>query len=390
MANQKIKRVVRMLDYVTLKFIWFLLIGILMIGFAITGGFDLGVGALLPFLGKNDEDRRIILNSIGPTWEGNQVWLITAAAALFAAWPLMYATFFSTLYIAFLLVLVALILRPPGIDFRSKLPSLRWRSTWDYALCFSGFVPIFLFGIAFGNMFAGFPFRFDNTMMSHSTGGFWQLLTPYTLVFGVASASLLLLHGALFIQFKTTELLNRNAARFARRFALLFILSFLIALYWTLYKIEGFQIISMPDPNLASNPLSKKVALGVGFWLKNFQQYPLGILAPIFSMLGVILAFGFSIKERPGLALICNAFAIMSVIVTALFTLFPFVLPSISFPDHSLTVWNSVSSQLTLAWMFWATIILLPIVICYTSWVYWVMRGKVVKDHIETHGKSLY
>jgi len=380
-----------MLDYETLKFIWFLFIGALMIGFAITGGFDLGVGALLPFLGKSDEDRRIILNSIGPTWEGNQVWLITAAAALFAAWPLMYATFFSSLYVAFLLVLLALILRPPGFDFRSKLPSSRWRTLWDYAICISGAVPIVLFGVAFGNMLYGIPFHFDNVMMVHSGVVFWKLLTPYTLIFGVVSASILLMHGALFVQFKTTEALSKNAGKMVKIFAFLFIISFLGALYWTLYGIDGFQILSMPDPNLAVSPLTKKVGVGAGFWIKNYQQYPLGILAPSLSIFGVILALLFSAKEKPGIALICNAVSISNVIATALFTLFPFVLPYSSLPDHSLTIWDATSSQLTLSWMLWATLILLPIVICYTIWVYWVMRGKVGKDHIlNNQGRNVY
>lgn len=369
-----------MLEYETLKLIWLLLIAALFIGFAISGGYDLGVNVLLILIGKKDEERRIILNSIGPTWEGNQVWLITAAGALFAAWPLFYATVFSSLYLALLLVLLALILRPPGIDYRSKLNSKIWRNTWDYCLFLSGFLPIFLFGVAFGNLFLGLDFHFDESLRSYSTGSFFSLLHPFSLLTGVVCLCILLLQAAYFLQLKTSSPIDIRAVKLARYLGLLFILSFSLAWIWCIYKLEGYQIIEMPNPNISFSPLSKKVTKEIGFWFNNYQQYSLGYLAPLLSLLAVGLALIFSTYRRPGMALFCNSIAIASVIITGGFTLFPFILPSSSLPNHSLTIWDAASSQLTLMWMLVAALVFLPIILAYTTWVFRVMRGKTESD----------
>ena len=183
-------------DYFTLKIIWWLLVGALLIGFALLGGFDLGVGTLLPFVARSDKQRRVLLNSIGPTWEGNQVWFITGGAALFAAWPLAYAVTFSSLYFALLLVLFALFFRPIGFDYRSKLPNPKWRSAWDWALFAGGFVPALLFGVAFGNLLQGIPFYFDEDMRIYNMGTLLGLLNPFALFAGVISVSMLVMQGA--------------------------------------------------------------------------------------------------------------------------------------------------------------------------------------------------
>ena len=373
-------------EYETLKLIWFVLIGVLLLGFAVTGGFDLGVAALIPSLGKNDAERRLLLESIGPTWEGNQVWFITAAGALFAAWPLLYATIFSSLYLPFLLLLLALILRPPGIDFRSKLKSPLWRRTWDYSLFISGFLPIFLFGIAMGNILMGISFYFDNDLRSHPVGGFFSYIKIYTLICGLVSLCILLFHACLFIQSKTEGALSDKSRNSARSFALLFIISFSIAGYWTLNSIQGFEVVSSPSPGESFSPVLKKVITGQGLWAGNYQKYPLGYLIPAVSIGFVLLALLFSTLRRPFIALVSNAIAIAALLISIGFTLFPFILPSVSFPNHSLTIWDAVSSHLTLSWMFWATLLLLPIVLSYSSWAYWVMRGKVTLDENEQSG----
>src|SRR5487761_2662828 len=190
-------------DYATLKVIWWLFVGVLLIGFSVTDGFDLGVGALLPFLGKNDEERRVIINSVGATWDGNQVWFITAGGALFAAWPLVYATAFSGFYIALILTLFALFFRPVGFDYRSKVADARWRSAWDWGLFAGGFVPALIFGVAFGNLLQGVPFSFDNDLRVTSSGSFWQLLNPFGLLAGVVSLAMLVMHGAVYLQIRT-------------------------------------------------------------------------------------------------------------------------------------------------------------------------------------------
>lgn len=372
------------LDYETLKFIWLLLIGALFMGFAITGGFDLGVTALLPFIGKKDTERRLILNSIGPTWEGNQVWFITAAGALFAAMPLMYAAAFSGFYGVLLLVLIPLILRPPGMDYRSKLPSKTWRNTWDYCLFLSGFMPSILFGAAFGNLFSGIDFYYDTELIPHLTGSFLSLLKPLALLCGVVSLSIMVLHGALVLQLKTMDPIRTRALRAARCFGILFMLSFALAWYWVVFKTEGFAIVSMPNPNQSFSPLAKQVIKGTGFWFQHYAQFPLGYIAPLSSLTGVSVALLFSAYQRPGFALFFNSIALSGLITTAGFTLFPFLLPSTSRPDHSLTIWDAASSHLTLTWMLEATLLLLPIVLAYTTWVFRVMRGTVSEStHLE-------
>lgn len=175
------------MDYATLKLIWWLLVGVLLIGFALTDGFDMGATALLPFLGKTDDERRIVINTVGATWEGNQVWLITAGGAMFAAWPLVYAASFSGFYFAMLLVLFALFFRPVGFDYRSKRTDPRWRAGWDWGLFIGGFVPALVFGIAFGNLLQGVPFQFDSDLRVTYHGSFWALLNPFALLCGLVS-----------------------------------------------------------------------------------------------------------------------------------------------------------------------------------------------------------
>ena len=170
------------MDYEFLRFIWWLLIGVLLIGFAVTDGFDMGVGALLKIVGKTDNERRVMINAVAPHWDGNQVWLITAGGALFAAWPPVYATSFSGFYLAMILTLVALYMRPIGFDYRSKLDSPRWRSNWDWALTFGSSVPPIIFGVAFGNLLIGVPFHFDELLRIIYTGSFFALLNPFCVV----------------------------------------------------------------------------------------------------------------------------------------------------------------------------------------------------------------
>ncbi|MEE4202879.1 MAG: cytochrome d ubiquinol oxidase subunit II, partial [Halieaceae bacterium] len=200
-----------MLDYELLRVIWWVLTGVLLIGFAVTDGFDLGVGALLTLVGRNDDQRRVMINTVGPHWDGNQVWFITAGGAIFAAFPLIYATAFSGLYLALGLTLVALWMRPLGFDYRSKLPDKRWRETWDWLLFFGGFVPALIFGVAFGNMLQGVPFFFDDTIKATYTGGFFGLLNPFAILTGLVSVGMLLLHGAVWLQLKTTDELRERS-----------------------------------------------------------------------------------------------------------------------------------------------------------------------------------
>ena len=376
------------LDYETLKLIWWLFVGLLLVGFVMTAGFDLGVGMLLPFLGKKDEERRVIINSIGPTWEGNQVWLILGAGAVFAAWPLVYAAAFSGFYAAMLLALFALVIRPGGFAFRSKLPDPRWRSLWDWVLFTGGAVPALIFGIAFGNLLQGVPFQYDDTLRLSFTGSFLALLNPFALLAGLVSVAMLVMHGAVYLTLRTQGEINARATRAAVVFGVIFLIAFALAGVWVALGIDGYRILYMPDANSAFTPLQKSVAKVTGAWLTNYSLYPWTLLAPVAGFAGAVTALAF--RARAGMALIASSICVSAVVLTAGFAMFPFVMPSSTHPGHSLTMWDGVSSHLTLTWMFWATVVFLPIIIAYTIWVFRVMRGKLTVDDVRQHTHSIY
>ncbi|MGW8186674.1 MAG: cytochrome d ubiquinol oxidase subunit II [Desulfobacterales bacterium] len=374
-------------DYLTLKLIWWIFVCVLLVGFALLDGFDLGVGTLLPFLARTDEQRRVLLNAIGPTWEGNQVWFITAGGAMFAAWPFVYAAAFSGFYWAMLLVLFALFFRPVGFEYRSKVADPRWRNAWDWGLFVGGAVPALVFGVAFGNLLQGVPFELDGFMRPTYTGSFWGLLNPFGLLAGVVSLAMLVMHGALYLQMRTEGELNARAAKAARWFATLFMAAFAIAGVWQAAGIDGFRITAMPDPGGVVSPLSKTVEMVEGAWMLNYTAYPWTIAAPIAAFAGGLLALLFSAAKRTVLAFVCSGAAVAGVIMTAALAMFPFIMPSNIQPNVSLTAYDAVSSHLTLNLMFIAVVVFLPIVLLYTSWVYSVLRGKLSEEKIrkETH-----
>jgi len=378
-----------MLDYETLKFIWWLLIGALFVGFIVTDGFDLGVGALLPIVAKTDEERRVAINTIGATWEGNQVWLITAGGALFAAWPLVYAASFSVLYIPLMLVLFALFFRPVGFDYRSKLSNPQWRSAWDYALCFSGVVPSILFGVAVGNLFIGLPFQFSESMQVSYGGSFFDLLNPFALFCGVVSLSMIILHGASYLQLRSEGIVAQRARKVAMiaglSTALLFALGGLLV-----SQLKGYQVTSDLNHNMIVNPLMKTVIRTEGGWLNFLTVYPVLWLVPLTGVFGALFASLASWKNWHWLAFISSAKTSTAIVATAGIALFPFVLPSSLDSQSSLTLWDATSSHLTLGIMLGVVIVFLPLILLYTSWVYHVMRGKVSEQTIRQNNHSLY
>lgn len=377
-------------DYESLKLIWWLFIGLLLIGFVLTAGFDLGIAILLPFVGRKDEERRVIINSIGATWEGNQVWLILGAGAVFAAWPLVYAAAFSGLYAAMMLALFALVIRPGGFVYRSKLADPRWRATWDWALFAGGFVPALIFGVAFGNLLLGVPFHYDDTLRPFYGGSFWQLLNPFGLLAGLVSLTMLIMHGGIYLQLRTEGMIHTRAARAVLVSGVVFVVAFALAGLWIGLGIEGYRIASIGDHNSALTPLQKTVERVVGAWLANYGVHWWLALAPVLGFAGAVSAMALSRARRLGVAFIASGLCLSGVVLTAGVSLFPFMLPSSSHPDHSLTVWDASSSRLTLSWMFWATVFFLPIIIAYTSWVFRVLRGKITVEHIREHDHSAY
>ncbi len=371
------------IDYEILKLIWWLFVGVLLIGFAITDGMDMGVGNLLPFVGKNDDERRLMINTVGPHWDGNQVWLITAGGAIFAAWPAVYAAAFSGFYIAMLLVLFALFFRPVGFDYRSKLGDARWRNAWDWGLFVGGAVPSLVFGVAFGNLLLGVPFHLDELLRPYYTGSFFGLLNPFALLAGVVSFSLLTMHGGIWIQMRTSGVLTERVKDWILWTGIAAMAAFAAAGVWLVMGIDGLTIVAQPALDALPNPLAKTVEVMPGAWLANYAAYPLTMAFPALGFVGVILTIMMSRADRPGWGFFTSSLAITGVIMTAGISLFPFVMPSSTDLGSSLTVWDAPSSHLTLTVMFWAVVIFLPIVIGYTVWNYRKMWGRLSVEEMQ-------
>jgi cytochrome d ubiquinol oxidase subunit II len=378
------------IDYEILKLIWWLLVGVLLLGFAIMDGHDMGIGTLLPFVGRNDTERRVIINTIGPHWDGNQVWFITGGGTIFAAWPLVYATAFSGFYIAMLAVLWALFFRPVGFDYRSKIANPVWRKSWDWGLFVGGAVPALIFGVAFGNLLLGVPFYFEDNLRPVYTGGFFDLLNPFALLAGVTSLTMLTFHGAHFLMIRTEGEIFERARKASLIFGAIMLLAFAAAGVWVTMGIPGYRITSEVVPGALPNPLDKTVVSMAGAWLDNYAKQPLTMLVPMLGFVGGIFGLLFAWMRRPAAAFWSSAVSQLGIIGTAGVSMFPFIMPSSSNPNSSLTVWDSVSSHLTLEVMFWAAVIFTPIVISYTAWCYKVMSGKVTTAYVEANDHSAY
>ena len=375
------------MDYETLKVIWWGLVLFLLVGFVVMDGFDLGVGMLLPVVGKTDDERRVLLNSVGPVWEGNQVWLIAGAGTLFAAWPLVYAAAFSALYVPFMFLLFGLFLRPVGFDYRSKLPDPVWRRWWDRALVVGGLLPTLVFGATLGLVLQGLPFRFDAALRIHY-GAFafhWPLLLT---AMGTALA-LLLLHGASFLQCKTQGAIAARSARLALWLGPLASALFALGGVW-LGEMAGYRITAIGDLNGALTPLMKEVVAVPAGWLGNFVAHPVLWAVPVLGLLLPLVCALASRLGKSGLALVASGGACAAMMLTVAIALFPFVLPSSLDPASSLTLWDSTSSERTLLIMLGIVGVLMPVNIGYTLWVYRVVRGKMSAQQIRQHGHSLY
>ncbi|CAM2953417.1 cytochrome d ubiquinol oxidase subunit II [Vibrio neptunius] len=378
-----------MFEYEILRLIWWVLIGVLLVGFAVTDGFDMGVGALVPVIGKNDTERRVMINSIAPHWEGNQVWLVTAGGALFAAWPLVYATSFSGFYLAMILTLAALWLRPLGLSYRSKIEDTKWRQTWDICISISGFVPPIIFGVAFGNLLQGVPFQLTEFLMPTYHGSFFGLLNPFALLCGLVSLFMILMQGATWLQMKTTDEVHDRSRSVAQIMGLLTVATFVAAGFW-IQSIDGYVITSAIDHNGASNPLAKEVVREAGAWMNNFEQYPLMWIAPILGVAMSLVTVLASRLERGGIAFFASSLGNAGIIFTAGLAMFPFIMPSDLMPNHSLTMWDATSSELTLNLMTGVAFIMVPIILAYTIWTYYKMFGRLDNKFIEDNKNSLY
>ena len=371
-------------DYPTLRVIWWALLGFLLVGFAVMDGFDLGIAGALHLVARTDAERRVVINVVGPIWEGNQVWLITGGGAIFAAWPLLYAMSFSGFYLAMMLLLVALILRPVGFKYRSKIEDRAWRSTWDGILAGSGIVASLVFGVAVGNVIQGVPFRFDpDTLRPIYEGGFFGLFLPFPLLCGVLCVVLFLMHGCVFLRMKTDNQVSHRAQRLAQWCAVGVMALFAAGGVWVFHWLEGYTIVSETVYAAASNPIGKQVVTEVGAWAQNFDRWPAMWAAPVMGLGGALLVLLLGFGSWMRLAFLASAVSVAGVVMTFGFALFPFLLPSSLMPQASLTVWDASASHFSLWIMLLAVVLFMPIIMMYTGWVYRVMRGKVTEQSVQ-------
>jgi len=378
-------------DYATLRVIWWVLLGVLLIGFAATDGFDMGVGALLPFVGKTDLERRVAINTIGPVWEGNQVWFILGGGAIFAAWPALYALSFSGFYLAMFLVLLSLILRPVGFKYRSKREDPVWRARWDWALFVGGAVPALIFGVAVGNALRGVPFHFTSDLRPIYEGTLFGLLNPAALFCGLVSLSMLVMHGACWLVLKTEGPVQARARDIGAKAGVIAAVLFALGgvIVW-LGLLGGYRVTSPITWDGPSNPLGKTVVADAGAWLQNFRSYPLLWIAPALGVLSPLLAALGLRSGASGWPLLASKLGVAMIIATVGLAMFPVLLPSSTNPGHSLAVFDASSSRATLRNMLFATVIFLPLILGYTAWVYHVLWGKVTERDIEKAGHSAY
>ena len=379
-----------MIDYEFLRIIWWVLVIVLLIGFSVTDGFDMGVTALLPVAGKKEVEKRIMINSIAPHWDGNQVWLLTAGGAIFAAWPIVYSVAFSGFYIALFLVLAALFFRPIGFEYRAKIDNPTWRAVWDWGLFAGGFVPALVFGVAFGNLLQGVPFELNELSQVTYTGSFFALLNPFALLCGVLSLAMLVTHGANWLQMKTTEELRNRARAITQVGALVTLITFVLAGVWLSFK-EGYVVTSVLDHFAPSSPASgKEVAVEVGAWFKNFNETPALWIFPALVVIGALLNVVASKANRCGFAFFFSVLTMAGVIITAAVSMFPFVMPSSTHPAQSLLMWDATSSELTLTLMFYLALVFVSISLLYTIWSYYKMFGRLDESFVEDNKNTLY
>ncbi|GAA4414573.1 cytochrome bd oxidase subunit II [Advenella faeciporci] len=379
-----------LIDYEILKLIWWLLIGVLLVGFAVMDGHDMGVGTLLPFVGKTDDERRAVINTVAPHWDGNQVWFITAGGAIFAAWPMIYATAFSGFYWAMMAVLWSMFFRPVGFDYRSKLTHTTWRKTWDWGLFVGSFIPPVIFGVAFGNLLQGVPFQYDSILNPTYTGGFWALLNPFALLCGVVASGMITFHGSVYLMHRTEDPIYTRAQSWMIISGLVTVICFTLAGLWVAFGIDGYRITSAINLAASPDPLTKEVVRETGAWLANYQRWPLTILIPVLGYVGILGALLLAKKGKTFAAFFISALGITGIIGTAGISMFPFMMPSSSHLSSSLTVWDSSSSHFTLFVMLIAVVIFMPIIILYTRWAYSIMRGKVTTAYIRENEHSVY
>jgi cytochrome d ubiquinol oxidase subunit II len=334
----------------TLQTIWFLLIAVLWVGYFILEGFDFGVGVLLRFVSKNEADRRAVLTTLGPVWDGNEVWVLVAGGATFAAFPEWYATLFSGFYLPLFLILTSLIVRGVAFEYRSKYGKAQWRQRWDIAIGISSFIPALLWGVAFANIVRGVPIEKSADGYLEYVGGFFNLLNPYALLGGIVTLTVFITHGAIFLALKTDGAIRERSRAIAIKVGLVAAGAAVAFLAWTNVMLAEFNSLIFG--------LSLAVAV---LWL-----------AGIFAVL----------KVREGWAFIFSAATIATFVSTLFYALYPRVMPSSLGSEFDLTITNASATQNTLTVMSWVAVVMTPLVVIYQGWTYWVFRKRVSASQI--------
>lgn len=332
-----------------LSAVWFILIAVLWSGYFVLEGFDFGVGMLLPVIGKNERDKRAILTTLGPVWDGNEVWLLVAGGATFAAFPEWYGTLFAGFYLPLLLILLGLIIRGVAFEYRSKRSSLQWRKRFDICIVVGSFIPALLWGVAFGNIVRGVPMRMGDQGQIIYDGGFFNLLNPYALVGGLTTLTLFLAHGAVFLALKTSGDIQERAAKLSPKLTLVAAVIAVVFLVWT------------------------ELAYSTKAW-----TWALAIAAALFWVISLLL----QLKRREGWAFFFNSLTLISAVAFLFCVLFPNVMPASNGADLSLTIYNASSSHYTLQIMTVVALVFTPLVLLYQAWTYWVFRKRVSPQDI--------
>jgi cytochrome bd ubiquinol oxidase subunit II len=381
-----------MIDFTVLQFLWWGIVGLTMVCYATTAGFDLGSTMILPFI-KNENEQRVMLNASGRMWDGNQTWLVFFGGAIFVVYPVVYATTFSGMYAAILCVLWAFFLRPPGYDYRSKIDSAKWRRMWDVGLFVSSFLPALIFGVAMGNLFVGLPIQFDPfSLRTYYMGNFWGLLNWMGILAGLTSVLMLLMHGAAMLHRRTEGDLKRRMGRLFVIFTVLFLIVFTGAGLYVAFGVNGYHLVTSPvNPTL--HPLSNVVTQSRGAWIASYVQYPWKAAGPLIAYAFALISL-FSLRVgKGGFTFWCSVATVAGTVLTAGLALFPFLVPSSIMPAQSLTVWDATSAHYTLNSMFYVSMVLFAIILLYKVFSYsavWRGKGTLSVEDVKDNEHTFY
>ncbi|QJC31234.1 cytochrome d ubiquinol oxidase subunit II [Enterobacteriaceae endosymbiont of Macroplea mutica] len=380
-----------MLNYELLCIIWYILIVILITGFMITDGLDMGVGVLLFILGQKNIDRRIIINTIAPHWDGNQVWFITAAGAMFAAWPNVYATLFSSFYMIMFILLIFLFLRPIGFEYRTKLPNTIWETICDIFITIGSIMPIIAIGIILGYILQGIPFYFDKYYHIYYNREILLPFSLFNLMIIITTVLVVLNQAATFLQLRINDKhINNKLNIIIPMISMSLIFMIIITFIYMIFYIRGYKLNVLNIQEIHYLPLiTSDITYSEGFWINNFIKNVYLLIIPISSIINLLFLIVLSIYQKHILAFICSIYNIISIIITIAIAIFPFIIPS-TYANYSLTIWNAASSRLTLSIMLYVALIFIPIMLLYSYWCYKKMFFKITKQHIQKNPLNYY